>query len=39
MRFLVTVGRLLDALVTGVGVVFGLVADPRSPGGKTPARR
>lgn len=39
MNLFVTVGRLLDAVVTGIGVVLGLVPDPRFPGGKNPARR
>jgi hypothetical protein len=39
MRFFVTVGRLLNAIATGVGVVLGLVPDPRSPSGKNTAQR
>lgn len=39
MNVLVTVGRLLDAVVTGIGVVLGLVADPRTPNGSHAGRR
>lgn len=31
MSFLRTMGRLLDAIATGFGVVLGLVPDPRVP--------
>ena len=31
MAFLRTMGRLLDAIATGFGVVLGLIPDPRFP--------
>ncbi len=33
MRILSTIGRVVAALGTGVGVVLGLVPDPQSPTG------
>lgn len=39
MQFLMSVGRMIEAIVTGVGVVLGLVPDPTLPRTKEVARQ
>jgi hypothetical protein len=39
MNILVRLGRVADAIITGIGVVVGLVPDPTLPSRKSTARR